>query len=62
MFRQGWLSYRGAELDRLLGGNSLPQICAVSGHSLQGAHTILKHDLALHPEMATTAIGNLVTW
>ncbi|MGN8170461.1 hypothetical protein [Agrobacterium sp. 22117] len=45
-----------------LAGNTLPQICAVSGHSLQGAHTILKHYLALHPEMATTAIGNLVTW
>ena len=23
---------------------------------------ILKHYLALHPEMATTAIGKLVTW
>lgn len=45
-----------------LAGNTLPQICAVSGHSLQGAHMILKHYLALHPEMATTAIGNLVTW
>lgn len=45
-----------------LAGNTLPQICAVSGHSMQGAHTILKHYLALHPEMATTAIGNLVTW
>lgn len=45
-----------------LAGNTLPQICAVSGHSMQGAHQILKHYLALHPEMATTAIGNLVTW
>lgn len=41
---------------------TLPQICAVSGHSLQGAYIILKHYLALHPEMATTAIGNLVDW
>ncbi|MDQ1185970.1 hypothetical protein [Agrobacterium larrymoorei] len=45
-----------------LAENTLPQICAVSGHSMQGAHQILKHYLALHPEMATTAIGNLVTW
>ncbi len=45
-----------------LAKNTLPQICAVSGHSLQGAHIILKHYLALHPEMATTAIGNLVEW
>lgn len=45
-----------------LAGNTLPQICAVSGHSLQGAHQILKHYLALHPDMADTAIGNLVSW
>lgn len=45
-----------------LAGNTLPQICAVSGHSLQGAHQILKHYLALHPDMADTAIGNMVNW
>lgn len=45
-----------------LAGATLPEICAVTGHSLQGAHNILKHYLALHPEMAKTAIGKLVTW
>ncbi|MGI2031976.1 tyrosine-type recombinase/integrase [Rhizobium panacihumi] len=45
-----------------LAENTLPQICAVSGHSLQGAHQILKHYLHLHPEMASTAIGKMVTW
>jgi len=45
-----------------LAGNTLPQICAVSGHSLNGAHQILKHYLALHPDMADTAIGNMVEW
>lgn len=45
-----------------LAGSTLAQICAVSGHSLQGASIILKHYLALHPDMATTAIGNMVDW
>jgi hypothetical protein len=45
-----------------LSGCSLPEICAITGHTLQSAHIILKHYLALHPEMATTAIGKLVTW
>ncbi|OCP17012.1 hypothetical protein BC360_12295 [Ensifer sp. LC163] len=39
-----------------------PEICSVTGHSLQGAHQILRHYLALHPEMATTAIDKMVTW
>lgn len=43
-----------------LAGATLPEIC--SGHSLQGAHQILKHYLALHPEMATTAIDKMVAW
>ncbi len=41
-------------------GNTLLQICTVSGHTLQGTHQILKHYLSLHPDMADTAIGNLV--
>lgn len=40
----------------------IPQICAVSGHSLQSAYTILKHYLALHPDMATSAINAMVEW
>ncbi|MEY9718818.1 tyrosine-type recombinase/integrase [Sinorhizobium fredii] len=45
-----------------LAGATLPEICSVTGHSLQGAHQILKHYLALHPEMATTAIDKMVAW
>lgn len=45
-----------------LAGATLPEICSVSGHSLQGAHQILKHYLALHPQMATSGIGKLVEW
>lgn len=45
-----------------LAGCTLAEICAVSGHSLQSAHQILKHYLAIHPEMASSAIGKLVTW
>lgn len=45
-----------------LAGATLPEICAITGHSLQGAHNILKHYLALHPEMATSAIEKLVAW
>ena len=48
-----WLGFAGA---------TIPQICAVTGHSAQGAATILKHYLALHPDMADAAIGKLVAW
>ena len=45
-----------------LAGCTIPQICAITGHSLKTATEILKHYLALHPEMATTAISRLVEW
>lgn len=45
-----------------LSENSLPFICSITGHSLEGASRILKHYLGLHPEMARTAIGRLVAW
>jgi len=45
-----------------LAGVDIPQICAVSGHTLQSANNILKHYLAMHPEMADTAIAKMVTW
>ncbi len=48
-----WLGFAGA---------TIPQICAVTGHSAQGATTILKHYLAQHPDMADAAIGKLVAW
>jgi hypothetical protein len=45
-----------------LAGCTIPQICAITGHSLKTATEILKHYLALQPEMAATAIGSLVEW
>ncbi len=45
-----------------LAGATIPEICAITGHSLKTATEILKHYLAIHPEMATTAIGKLVDW
>lgn len=38
------------------------QIASITGHSLASIHTVLKHYLALHPEMADTAIGKMVAW
>ena len=45
-----------------LGGATIPEICAVTGHSLQSATRILKHYLAVHPEMADAAIGKMLAW
>ena len=38
------------------------QIAAITGHELTSIKTILKHYLGLHPELARTAIGRMVTW
>ncbi|MBS7553507.1 hypothetical protein KHC23_07585 [Ancylobacter dichloromethanicus] len=38
------------------------QIASITGHSLASIHNVLKHYLALHPEMADTAIGKMVAW
>lgn len=48
-----WMGFAGA---------TIAQICSVTGHSAQSAHTILKHYLAQHPDMADTAIGKMVAW
>lgn len=45
-----------------LAGCSVPEICAITGHSLQSATQILRHYLALHPDMADTAIQKMVSW
>lgn len=37
-------------------------IAAISGHSLETVHTILKHYLARHPDQARAAIGQLAAW
>jgi integrase len=45
-----------------LAGSTIPEIIAVTGHSPETAHAILKHYLARHPEMADTAIRKMITW
>lgn len=41
---------------------TLPEICQITGHTLQSATQTLKHYLAAHPEMADNAIEKLVKW
>lgn len=43
-------------------GCTIPEICAITGHSFKTATDVLKHYLALHPEMADTAIAKMVAW
>ncbi len=43
-------------------GCTIWEICAITGHSFKTATDILKHYLALHPEMADSAIAKMVAW
>lgn len=43
-------------------GATPPEIASITGHALASIHTILKHYLALHPEMADAAIGKMLAW
>lgn len=43
-------------------GCTIPQICSITGHSFVSANSIMKHYLALNPDLARGAIANLVTW
>lgn len=45
-----------------LAGATIPEIAAVTGHSLESITSVLKHYLARHPEMADHAIAKLVEW
>jgi len=45
-----------------LAGCTVPEIAAVTGHSLQSITSVLEHYLARHPELADHAIAKLVTW
>ncbi|MBO6893426.1 MAG: hypothetical protein JJ866_15895 [Roseibium sp.] len=45
-----------------LAGATVPEICAVTGHSPQSATQVLRHYLAMHPEMAKSAISKMVAW
>jgi hypothetical protein len=43
-------------------GATVPEICAVSGHSLQSSTRVLTHYLAMHPELADSAISKMAAW
>jgi len=43
-------------------GCTLPEIAAITGHSPRSIHDILKHYLALTPELADSGIAKLVSW
>lgn len=41
---------------------TIPQICAITGHSFKTANDILKHYLAMNPELADSAMAKMITW
>lgn len=43
-------------------GCTLPEIASITGHSLASIHNILKHYLAITPELADSAISKLIAW
>lgn len=45
-----------------MAGATIPEIIAVTGHTLASATNILRHYLATNPGMADSAIGKLVAW
>lgn len=45
-----------------LAGATVPEIVAITGHTLESATRILKHYLARHPEMADAAIAKMIEW
>jgi hypothetical protein len=43
-------------------GATLPEIAAITGHSLKSIHDILKHYLAITPELSDAGIKKLTAW
>lgn len=43
-------------------GCTLPEISSITGHSLKSIVNILKHYLAITPELGDSAIGKMVAW
>jgi integrase len=43
-------------------GATLPEIASITGHSLASIHNIMKHYLALSPELGDAGIKKLVAW
>jgi hypothetical protein len=58
-----FLDLRDTAVTRLaLAGCTVPEIRAITGHSMQTVHSVLAHYLALDDRMATAAIDRLRTW
>lgn len=45
-----------------LAGATIPEIISVTGHTAESAHTILKHYLARHAELADAAVTKMIEW
>lgn len=43
-----------------IAGCTIPEICAITGHSERSAVSVLKHDLAMTGDMADAAIQKLI--
>ncbi len=43
-------------------GCTVPEICQITGHTMQSAQQTLRHYLASHPEIADNAMKKLVAW
>lgn len=41
---------------------TIPEICSITGHKEKSAYDIMKHYLALHPEMAASGMAKLIRW
>lgn len=58
-----FLDLRDTAVTRLaLAGCTVPEIRAITGHSMQTIHSVLEHYLALDDRMATSAIERLKVW
>ncbi len=45
-----------------LAGCDIWEICLITGHSFKTAAEVLKHYLAIHPDMATSAMNKMHIW
>ena len=43
-------------------GATLPEIASITGHSLASIHAIMKHYLAMTPELGDAGIDKLIAW
>ncbi len=58
-----FLDFRDTAVTRLaLAGCTVPEIRAITGHSMETVHAVLVHYLALDDRMATAGIERLKTW